>query len=106
MEYLSIRGKEIEKLKTQLKTLQDNKLKIDNSYITELHKSHRINQRIEQLENEYVMAQTLAHDKECIWVEINEAITKIWRSIEIIFEHEDLIHRSKDLMEEVRNNLR
>lgn len=75
MDDLSIRVQESEKLKTQIKTLQAQKLKIDNSYLAELQKSHRLTQRIEQLENEFVMAQTLAQAKECIWVDINEAIT-------------------------------
>jgi len=36
MEDLSIQGKEIEKLKAQLKTLQEQKLKIDSSYVAKL----------------------------------------------------------------------
>ena len=42
MDDLSIRGQEIEKLKGQLKTLQEHKLRVDNSYIVEMQKSHKL----------------------------------------------------------------
>jgi len=99
MQEMSIQGKEIEKLKDQLKNLQEQKLKIDNSYVAELQKSHRLAQRIYFLESESVMAQNLAQAKENIWVDINQAITEIWPSIQIIFEQGELMQRSKTVIE-------
>jgi len=66
MQEMSIQGKEIKKLKEQWKNLQERKLKNDNSYIAELQKSHRLAQRIEFLESESVMVQTLVRAKENI----------------------------------------
>lgn len=77
MEDLSIQGQKIEKLKAHIKTLKEKKLKIDNSHVEELHKSHRLTQKIEQLEIKSVKAQTLAQTKDNIWVEINEAMNEI-----------------------------
>lgn len=51
------------------------------------------------------MAQNLAQAKEKIWVDIDQAITKIWPSIQIMFEQEELMHRSKTVIEEVREML-
>ena len=99
---MSIQGKEIKKLKYWLKNLRDQKLKIDNSYVAELPKFHGISQRIEFLESELAMDQNLAHSKENVWVDINQAITEIWPSIQIIFEQEELMERSKTMIEEVR----
>lgn len=57
---LSLREQEIEKLKAQLHNLQEHKIKIDNAYREEIQKSHSLIQRIDNLENESVIAQTLA----------------------------------------------
>ena len=105
MEEISIKGKEIEKLKAQFENIQEQKLKINNKYVVELQKSHRQTQRIEQLENESVMAQTLAQANENIWVKINEAITEIWPSIEIFFQQEELVQISKEILEKVKDSL-
>lgn len=51
------------------------------------------------------MAQTIAQGKENIWREINETMTEIWPSIEIIFEQEELVQRSKEVIGEVKENL-
>ena len=102
MEDLSIRGKEIEKLKSQLKNLQELKLKIDNVYVLVLQKAHRLNKRIKVLENEYVMAQTMAPTKEKFCAKINEAMTEILPSIEIIFEHKEFVYKSKEVIKRIK----
>ena len=80
-------------------------MKINNSYVAELQKSHRLTHRIEFLESDSVMAQTLAQAKENTRVDINQAITEIWPSIQIISEQEELMRRSKTVIEEVREML-
>ena len=57
---LSLRGQEIEKLKAQLHNLQEHKIRIDNAYVAEIQKSHRLTQRIDTLENESTIYQALA----------------------------------------------
>lgn len=91
MQDLSIRGQEIENMKSQLKNLEEKKLNINNLYLVDLQNIHRLTQRIEQLENESAMVQTTAQKKENIWVEVNKTMTEIWPSKEIIFEHEELL---------------
>ena len=51
------------------------------------------------------MAHTLARDKESIWIETNETITEIWPSIQIIFQQEELIHKSKEVVKEIKTYL-
>lgn len=94
MENMSIKEHEIEKLTAKMNNLQQ-KIEVDIVYLAELQKTHRLTQRIEYLENKSIMADTMAQAKENIWLEINEAITKIWPSIEIIFEQNELVHRNQ-----------
>lgn len=102
---LSIRGQEIEKLKTQLKNFQEQKLKVESVYLTKLHKTNRLTHQFEQLKSESTMAQTLQQAKEILWIEINEAMIETWPSIQIIFQKEELIQRSKEVIEEVKVDL-
>ena len=53
-------------MKTQLHTLHEQKIKIDNAYVAEIKKSHRLTQIIYTLENESAMAQTIAQEKKNI----------------------------------------
>lgn len=43
------------------------------------------------MKNDSLIAETLSQAKEKIWVDINASLTKLWPSIEIIFEQEDLL---------------
>jgi len=65
--------------------METQKINNDTLYVEEMQKSHRLTRRIEELENESLMAQTLAQAKEKIWANISQAITKDWPSIQIIF---------------------
>lgn len=78
---LSLRGHEIENLKAQLHNLQEQKIKIDNAYVAEIQKSHMLTERIDTLENESTISQTLSQAKENIWKDINECMTYLWPSI-------------------------
>lgn len=51
------------------------------------------------------MVQTIVQAKENIWVEINEDMTEILPSIEIISEQEDLVKRSKEVIEGIKESL-
>jgi len=63
--------------------------------VEEMQKSHQLTKKIDQLENQSLMADTLAQAKERIWVDINHAITKVLPSIKVIFEQEKLIDRCR-----------
>jgi predicted nuclease with TOPRIM domain len=86
MEDMSIQGVEIKKLQEEVKSLQEQKARIETCHQAEIHKSQRLNQRLQQLGKETTMANTLAQAKENIWIDINKSMTEIWPSIQIIFE--------------------
>ena len=52
------------------------------------------------------MAQTLAQAKESIWVDISQAITEVWPSIQIIFEQEELKNRCQVAIDELKKLLK
>ena len=51
------------------------------------------------------MAQTLAQAKENIWININKSMIEIWPSIQIIFELNELIQKSREAIEQIREKL-
>lgn len=75
-----------EKLLQKFQTLESQKVKNDTLYVEEMQKSHRQELRVKQLESKSLMADTLAQDKEDVWLDINHSITEVWPSIQIIFE--------------------
>lgn len=52
------------------------------------------------------MTHTLAQANESIWVDISEAITEIWPSIQIVFEQEELINKYQVAIDEVKQLLK
>ena len=66
--------------------METQKIKTDTLYVEEMQKTHRLTRKIQELEDESLMAQTLAQAKENIWADIIQAITKFCPSIQIIFE--------------------
>ena len=72
----------------------------------EMQKSHRLGLKVHKLESELLMADTLAQAKEIIWTEISQAMTKVWPSIQIIFEQEELINRCKIVIKQEKGELK
>lgn len=62
-------------------------------------------QQIETYENEAVISQIIGEAKENIWLNINESIIELWPSIEIIFEQKELLHKSKVVVAEAKEDL-
>jgi len=83
---LSLQRQENEKPQQEFKYMEAQKIKNDTLYVEEMQKTHKLTGKIEELENESLMAQTLAQAKENIWADISQAITEVWPSIQIIFE--------------------
>lgn len=105
MENMSIQGEEIKKLRHEVKVLQEKKLRLENSLLTEVQRSQTLSQRLQKMEKDSAMGNTLAQVKENIWNRINEDMIDIWRSIQIIFEQQELIQRSNEAIEEVKKQL-
>jgi len=85
LQELTHQKQENERLHKKFKNLEAQKIKNDTLYVEEMKNTHRLNRRIEELQSESLMAQTLAQSKENIWVDIGQSITKVWPSIQIIF---------------------
>ena len=98
MRDLSLKDMEIEKLKIQVEKSQDNKIKVDNAYLVEVKRKFRSIKQLDRYENELVIAQTLSEAKEKIWIDINSTMTELQTSIQIIFEQEELVERSKAII--------
>lgn len=82
---LSLQRQENEKLQKKFKNLETQKMKNDTLYLEEMQKTHRLTKKIQELQDESLMAQTLAQAKENIWADISQAITEVWPFIQIIF---------------------
>lgn len=96
---------EIEKLKTLLEKIQNDKIRVDNTHRAEVQKKFRLTRQIDKYENESLIAQTLAKAKEKIGIDINSTMAKLWTSIQIIFQHEELVKRSKAVITGVKKDL-
>lgn len=71
----------------------------------ELQKTHQLNLKIEQFNNESLMGQNLTQSRKNIWTKIGETITEIWPSIQIIFEKQELINRSREVVRKIKIDL-
>jgi molecular chaperone DnaK (HSP70) len=53
-----------------------------------------------------VAGKTLAEVKESVWTYITKSMNEIWPIIQIMFEHNELVQRSKQAIEKIRIELR
>jgi hypothetical protein len=52
-----------------------------------------------------VAGETLVEVKENVWMDITKSINKIWPMIQIMFEQNELVQRSKQAIEKIRGEL-
>jgi hypothetical protein len=52
-----------------------------------------------------VVGKTLAVVKENVWTDITKSINEIWPMIQIMFEHNELVQRSKQAIDKIRVEL-
>lgn len=71
----------------------------------EVHKSHKLTQILQQLGTEAAMDKTLPQYQENTWIYIHKSMNEIWPYIQIIFEHNELIKKSKETIEQIRDQL-
>ena len=62
-------------------------------------------ERLQKLERESTIGQTLAQAKEIIWADIINSINEIWPCIQIIFEQKELIKRATDAITDIKQEL-
>ena len=83
---MSLKSKEIETLQGQLKALEVQKAKVEAAWVTEMKKSQRLLEKLQKVERDTSIGQTLAQAKEIIWINVLDSMNEIWPSIQIIFE--------------------
>ena len=83
---MSIQKQENQKLLQKFQNLELQKVKNDTKYLEEMQKTHKLQLKIQKLESESLMVDTLAHAKESIWTKNSQSMIDVCPSIQIIFE--------------------
>ena len=77
----------------------ENLQELKNSFHTSLSKEKQVNEHIrkelQQLQKQTMAGKTLAEVKEIVWTDITKSINEIWPMIQIMFEKNELLQRSK-----------
>jgi hypothetical protein len=60
---------------------------------------------LQQLQKQIVVGKTLVEVKENVWMDITKSINEIWPMVQIMFEHNELVQRSKQAIEKIRGEL-
>ena len=71
VQELAIQKQENEKLLEKFKNLETQKIKNDTLYMEEMQKYHRLGLKVQKLESELLMVDTLAQAKGSIWAYIS-----------------------------------
>lgn len=89
MEDMSTQTNEVNRLKEQIKSIEDEKKLDQIMHKNETQKSNRLNERIQKLEKELTLKEPLAQAKQLLWTNIIDSVNDIWPSIQLIFEQND-----------------
>jgi hypothetical protein len=52
-----------------------------------------------------MVGKTLVEVKESVWTDINKSMNEIWTMIQIMFEQNELVQRSKQDIKKIRSEL-
>jgi ribosomal protein S3AE len=67
--------------------------------------SDQLKQELQQLQKKTVAGKTLAEVKESVWTDITKSMNEIWPMIQIMFEKNELVQRSKQAIEKIRSRI-
>jgi hypothetical protein len=67
--------------------------------------SDQLKQELQQLRKQTVAGKTLAEVRESVWTDITKSMNEIWPMIQIMFEQNELVQRSKHAIEKIRSEL-
>ena len=77
----------------------ENLQELKTSFQTSLSKEKQVNEQIkkelQQLQKQTMAGKTLAEVKEIVWTYISKSINEIWPMVQIMFEQNELLERSK-----------
>jgi hypothetical protein len=105
MEEMNLQETEISRLKKEIENLQELKSSYQTSYSKEKQTSGQLNQELQQLQKKTVAGKTLAEVKESVWMDITKSMNEIWPMIQIMFEQNELVQRSQQAIEKIREEL-
>lgn len=105
MQHISIHTNKINRLKEQIKSLEDEKKLVQIMHKDETQKSNRLNERLQKLEKELTLKEPLAQAKQQLWANMINSVNDIWASIQVNFEQTDLIKEESKEIQEVRAEL-
>jgi hypothetical protein len=67
--------------------------------------SENLKQELQQLQKKTVAGKTLAEAKENIWMDISKSINEIWPMVQIMFEKNELVLRSRQAIDKIKGEL-
>jgi hypothetical protein len=105
MEEMNLQETEIRRLKKEVENLQELKSSYQASYSKEKQTSDKLKQELQQHQKQTVPGKTLAMVKEYVWMDITKSINEIWPMVQIMFEQNELVQRSKQVIEKIRGEL-
>jgi hypothetical protein len=105
MEKMNLQETEISRLKKEVENLQELKTSFQTSLSKEKQVTEQLKQELQQLQKQTVAGKTLAEVKENVWTDITKSINEIWPMIQIMFEQNELVQRSKQAIEKIRVEL-
>jgi hypothetical protein len=105
MERMNLQESEISRLKKELENLQELKTSFQTSLSKEKQVNEQMRKELQQLQKQTLAGKTLAEVKELVWTDISKSINEIWPMVQIMFEQNELLERSKQAVEKIRNEL-
>jgi hypothetical protein len=95
MEKMNLQKTKISRLKKEVENLQELKTSFQTNLSKEKQVTEQLKQELQQLQKKTVARKTLAEVKENVWTYITKSINEIWSMIQIMFEKNELVQRSK-----------
>jgi hypothetical protein len=105
MERMNLQESEISRLKKELENLQELKTSFQTSLSREKQVNEQMRKELQQLQKQTLAGKTSAEVKELVWTDIAKSINEIWPMVQIMFEQNELLERSKQAVEKIRTEL-
>jgi hypothetical protein len=105
MERMNLQESEISRLKKELENLQELKISFQTSLSKEKKVNEQIRKELQQLQRQTLAGKALAEVKEIVWTDISKSINEIWPMVQIMFEQNELLEKSKQAVEKIRTEL-
>jgi DNA gyrase/topoisomerase IV subunit A len=95
MENMNLQEIEISRLTKEIENLQELKSSFQISLSKEKQVIDLLKQELQQLRKQTVVGKTLAEVKKSVWIDITKSMNEIWPMVQIMFEQNELVQRSK-----------